>query len=259
MAWGPAALALLAWLGTAQHTVMPVRWAAGLLLAFVLPGFAATGALFHGRSLSRVERTVLAPALSLAVLVLGGLLVYALGLRLTAGTWGGLTALATVVSAGVGYLRWLRSDRGAAPAVGASAGDAPAPPAGRRQVALKLASLLVAAGLLAGAFATAWRSAVDQGGTAFTALSIVQADDANPNDALRPVSIAVDSHETEQTQYLMRVRGAQGVLRQFSLSLGPGEVWKTEIQVPIPEKITVELFKGAGNTPYRTVFLSGLQ
>ena len=263
VAWGPAAVALLAWPLTVQGAVPPVRWVCGALLAFVLPGLAATGALFVARPLSTVERAVLAPALSLAVVVLGGLLVDVLGMRLTAGTWGGLTAIATVVLAGVRHLRWYRSTvDGQAVTVDA----VPDEESGRfaaadgRTVALKLGSLALVAVLLGGAFWIAMRSAVNQPEPGYTALSIVQEDDNNRSDALRPVTIAVECHEDDTTQYRVEVKGAKsGVLSRFFVTLDPGEVWKSDLQVPNTDKVTADLFKGTDSTPYRSVFLSGLQ
>jgi uncharacterized membrane protein len=262
IAWAPAMAALVAWLLSAQHAVPPARWAAGLLLAFVVPGMAATAALFFGRPLSTMERVVLAPALSLATLVLGGLLLDALGLRLTAGSWGGLTAVATVVLAGVGYLRWLRATRGSRTVMVEAVPDDDAgrfAPATNRQLVLKLGSLVLAAALLGGASWVALHSATNQSQAGFTALSMVHADDANQTDTLRPVTLAVFSHETVSTQYFLRLSGAQSVLNQFTISLQPGEVWQTVVQVPFGEKVTADLFKGVSTTPYRSVYVSGLQ
>jgi len=68
----------------------------GLLLALVLPGMAITEGVLRGRKLARVERIVLAPALSLAVLVLAGLIVYATGFRLEKVAWTSATAGVTL-------------------------------------------------------------------------------------------------------------------------------------------------------------------
>jgi hypothetical protein len=261
--WGPAALALLAWPLTVQGALPPARWAAGALLAFVLPGVAATGALFLNRSLSNVERAVLAPALSLAIVVLGGLLVDVLGLRLTPGTWGGLTAIATVLLAGVRYLRRFLAAREGRPVTAQAVPDEESgrfAAAGGRTVALKLGSLALVAVLLGGAFWIAMRSAHNQPEAGYTALSMVQEDDHNPSDGLRPVTISVECHETGITRYVVQVRGAEtGVLTTYTISLDRDDVWKRDILVPTGDKVTADLFKGADTTPYRSVFISGLQ
>jgi hypothetical protein len=76
----------------------PVQIAAGMLLAFALPGLAVTGVLFRGRDLSSVERVLLAPALSLAVLVISGLLMYAAGVDLNRPAWTAATAGVTLLA-----------------------------------------------------------------------------------------------------------------------------------------------------------------
>jgi hypothetical protein len=81
----------------------PATVVAGLLLAFVLPGAALTGALFADRrQLAPTERIMLVPALSLAALVIGGLCAWALGAKLDRTTWlvlsAGITAAGLVVS-----------------------------------------------------------------------------------------------------------------------------------------------------------------
>ena len=71
---------------------------AALLLAFALPGFALTEVIFRGRALSAVERTVLAPALSLGTLVVCGLVVHASGVPLDRLSWTVSSAAVTLVA-----------------------------------------------------------------------------------------------------------------------------------------------------------------
>ncbi|MDT5038060.1 MAG: hypothetical protein QOE03_3245 [Micromonosporaceae bacterium] len=78
---------------------------AGLLLAFALPGIAVAGVLLDRVSVSTVERIVLAPALSLGVLVLGGLGLNAARVPLNSSSWTGLTVVVTLLAAALGYLR----------------------------------------------------------------------------------------------------------------------------------------------------------
>jgi hypothetical protein len=251
----PAVVALLAWPVVLQQAVAPARVVAGVLLAFVLPGAAGTAALFPDRGPSRLERLVLAPALSLALLVLGGLLLNALGLHLTTGTWSGLIVVATVVLAAVGYLRWRRGSP-----------DVPEAPAGGARPAVAgrtvrwLAPLAVAVALLGGAAWIGVHSATTQDQEAFTALSVVPDDDPDPSDQVRPVTLAVDSREGDVTRYTLKVHADAGADWQFALNLHPGEVWKHDLEVPITGRVTADLFKGDDDTtPYRTVFVSGLQ
>ncbi|GIH13862.1 DUF1616 domain-containing protein [Rugosimonospora africana] len=278
-----AALALLAWLVTLQHAVGPARVVAGLLLVFVLPGVAATAALFPelavpepGRAanerprLSRLERVVLVPTLSLAVPVIGGVLLNLVGLRLTAATWGGLGAVATLLLAGVAYLRQRGSRSPSDPfaPAGGSARPAAFPPGaagsgrpGRPAVGMlrRLAPLAVAVALLGIAGWIGMRSATNGAQESFTALSMVPDDDPNPADQVRPVTLAVDCHESAPTRYTVKVREDAGDGHQYQLSLQPGEVWKQDLDVPTTGRVTADLFKGDGDTPYRSVFVSGLQ
>jgi len=84
-------------------------------------------------------------------------------------------------------------------------------------------------------------------------------DDPDLGDQVRPVTLAVDSHETVDTAYTLRVHSDSGDPVQFSFPLQPGEVWKQDLQAPVTGRLTADLFKGDGPTPYRTVFVSGLQ
>ncbi|RZU48393.1 uncharacterized protein DUF1616 [Krasilnikovia cinnamomea] len=76
----------------------PLMIAGGVLLALLLPGAALTGALLRGRDLSGVERTVLTSALSLGVLILGGLVIHVLGFSLGRTSWTVATAGVTLVA-----------------------------------------------------------------------------------------------------------------------------------------------------------------
>ena len=75
----------------------PLALVGGLLLALILPGLAVTETVLRGRKLARVERVVLAPALSLAVLVLAGLIVYITGFRLEKVAWTSATVGVTLL------------------------------------------------------------------------------------------------------------------------------------------------------------------
>ena len=76
----------------------PVAVAGGLLLAFALPGVALTAVLFRGRDLNAVERVLLAPALSLGLLILSGLVMYAAGIDLDRTAWTSATAGVTLIA-----------------------------------------------------------------------------------------------------------------------------------------------------------------
>lgn len=76
----------------------PLAVVGGLLLGFVLPGLALTPALFHGRTLTPIERAMVAPAVSLAALVSSGLIIYTAGYALDKIAWTSATVLVTIVA-----------------------------------------------------------------------------------------------------------------------------------------------------------------
>ncbi|MET0494570.1 MAG: hypothetical protein ABW000_15720 [Actinoplanes sp.] len=89
--------------------------AGGLLLGFVLPGWALLGVFFRHRDLTAVERTVLTPALSMGLLILAGLAVNLVGLPINRIAWasatGGVTLIALLIP-----VRWPGRPRDAEPA-----------------------------------------------------------------------------------------------------------------------------------------------
>lgn len=108
----------------------PAAVVGGLLLTLVLPGMAVTAVLFRGRDLSAVERVLLAPALSMALLIISGLLMYAVGIDLDRVAW-------TTATAGVTLFALLLS---VLPARGAAAAGQPAAgPGGDREPAIAAA------------------------------------------------------------------------------------------------------------------------
>jgi hypothetical protein len=221
--------------GTPRAVAVP----AGLLLALVLPGAAATAALFTGRVVSTVERLVLVPALSLAVLVLGGLGLYACGVPLVRWSWAALAAGATALGALVAYLRRRRG-----------AGRAGRVPPAWQRTARHLLPLAVAAALLGGAGWVSVASAHAQWSrTAVVALSMTTADRATTGT--RTVTIAVRGSGT----YRVRVTGPDGYDR--TLPVTTSGTWHTTLSVPAAERVTAQLFRTGDTTAYRTVYLDG--
>ncbi|GAA2483171.1 DUF1616 domain-containing protein [Winogradskya humida] len=92
--WAATTLSALAVLLGPQ----PLPIIGGLLLGLVLPGTALTGALLRDRTLTVVERVTLAPALSMAVLVVAGLVIYLCRLPLDRVTWTAATAGVTIAA-----------------------------------------------------------------------------------------------------------------------------------------------------------------
>jgi hypothetical protein len=264
---GVPALGVLAFLLT-LHPWIPVAALAGGALVFVLPGVAATEALFGRRALTYLERIVLAPALSLATVVLGGLVLAAMGIRLTSTAWGGLCEVVTGVLWTGPYLL---GRRGQVPATAAAdrstveqgsafpaAQKAPAHTRGAVRARWNLALLGVALVVLGLGSWIGIRSAVHHTGEPFTALSALPYDDPGAKYQVRPITLAVDCEEAGLTAYRLHVEDGSDV-RNFNIELYPGEVWKQQILVQPASRMTAELFLGDSTTPYRTVFIVGKQ
>jgi hypothetical protein len=235
----------------------PVALAGGLALALVLPGAAVTRLLFP-RPLSTVEALVLAPALSLATLVLGGLGLYATGARLERDAWLLLTAGVAVIAALAGQAR-IRYGGPTAPAGGpAVPAAATAGGGGRitfRRAALRLLPLALAAAMLGGAAWYSTRAVDEQPTTPFTALELVPAFAEQAPGDVRTVSVGLHCEENAVTAYRLRVRGAGGFQQALDARLRPGESWARRLRVPAAGRVTVDLFRDGDPRPYRTAFL----
>jgi hypothetical protein len=237
---------------------------AGLGLVFVLPGLPLVRLLFRRRVLSGAERFALVPALSVATVIIGGIVLYALGARLTRGSWTALIVGVTVLAAALVYLQrvrvarsgWTNQDTAEFGTV-LSAGTEQVP---LSRAALRLGPLILAAILLAGSGYVALRAA-QHSATPFTTLSMVPGDKPAPvalGTARRDVLIEVTSAERADTSYTVRLSGQGGFSQTLSVQLPPGGYWSQTVQVPFPGRVTVDLFRGADTAaPYRTVFLAG--
>jgi hypothetical protein len=66
---------ILVFLISEQSVLLPLRWVAGYLFCFFVPGYSAINLLFPKKELNAVEKLILSIAMSLAILPLVGLLV----------------------------------------------------------------------------------------------------------------------------------------------------------------------------------------
>ena len=211
---------------------------AGLALALALPGIAATASLVPGRQVSGVERLVLVPALSLALLVLGGLGLHAGGVPLTRWSFAALTAGATVLLSAAAYLRGRRT-------------AAPAPFAWRR-TARRLLPLALATVLLGTAGWVSVTSAHAQWTrTPVTTLSMTSLDKATTGT--RAVRVSVSGTGA----FELRVTGPDGYQTTISIGLGTTGTWNTRLRVSATQRITARLYRSGDVTAYRTVYLDG--
>jgi uncharacterized membrane protein len=271
-------LAIMAVIATALAAYAPRFLAipAGLALVFVLPGLGLVRLLFRRRMLSSVERFMLVVGLSLATVIIGGILLNAVRIPLHRGAWAALTGGVTIIAAGLVYLRQARASRGGwatedtaefGTVLNASTEKVPVP-----RAILRLAPLVLAVVLVAGAGYTALRAAQQNSSNAFTELGISPSGDpslapsATPSASVavgvRAVTLNVVCSESEATSYTIRVQGPNGFAKILTATLEPGASWSVSVTVPYPGKVTADLFKGgitSSSTPYRTVFLTDTQ
>jgi hypothetical protein len=90
----------------------------------------------------------------------------------------------------------------------------------------------------------------------FTVLSLVSAPDSADHPGGRSAVVAVRCEESGITEYRLRVQGDNGFRQSFTVTLRRGATWSHELQVPATGGVIANLFKGADETPYRTVFLA---
>jgi hypothetical protein len=273
----------------------PLSVAGGLLLGFVLPGTALTGVLFRGRRLTPVERTVLAPALSMAVLIVAGLLIYLCRIDLDRLSWtvatAGVTLLALIVTA-------LRPHPAAVPAPavdeqprpvgerlsriqltpGDMAGMADAhtvvmsvvPPEDEEQAAAtekaqrtrlvkQLLPLVLVLAVLGGA---SWLSFGTSRATYETTVTALSAAPSGPVDALgnRVVAVSASGLVAADGPYTLTVSGAAGTTpaRRVLAVAGDG-TWTGNLTMPGDQRMTVNLYRAGDTAAYRTLFISAVR
>jgi hypothetical protein len=262
----------------------PAAVAGGLLLAFALPGTALTAVLFRRRDLSGVERAVLAPALSLATLVVGGLVLNALGVRLAAGPWAGAAGGVTLVALALPVVLPARgagvteAERAAAAALGPAVLAQPAliraalgrpvpadalpavPAAGPalppgRWLARQALPLAVAAAVLAGAGWLSYRTAREAYDVPVTALSAAP---SGPMDAagLRTVTVTASGLVAADGPYTLVVSGSDGAETDRRGVAAGATAWTAALVMPGRDRMTVGLYRAGDTDPYRTLFVA---
>ncbi|MFI5935241.1 DUF1616 domain-containing protein [Actinoplanes sp. NPDC051494] len=271
---GCAALVLL--------TPRPLDIAGGLLLGFVLPGYALTGALFpRRRALTRIERVVLAPALSLATLVVGGLLLYVCRAPLNQVSWTALTAGVTLAGL-VAQAAQARATGSPEPApaprlqaagatgtpaeahtimmsvVPAAAVQEPeAPPPGR--LPRQLLPLVLVAAILGGA---AWLSVETSLSTSST--TSVTAFSASPPgrsdaDGNRTVVLKATGLLTSESPYRVTISAVAGdTAGTRDVTPDRDGEWTETVTVPDDVRVTFDLYRNDGDL-FRSISVSAAE
>jgi hypothetical protein len=235
---------------------------AGILLAFALPGFALTAAAFRGRELSTAERVVLTPALSLALIVVSGLVLQAAGIGLDRGSWTATTAGVTVVAL-VMAASPVRARTGeppsaepGTPAPEPGTDDGPDADSGpRHPFGLRLLPLVVVALVLGGAGWFSFDDSRDNAARTVTAMSVVRERPAATAQR-RIVTITITGLVAADAPYTLVTTGPGGRKVESRSVNADGGTWTGDLTVSGLDRISVNLFRaGRPAAAYRTVLL----
>jgi uncharacterized membrane protein len=229
----------------ALPVLSPVRMAAGLMLTLILPGVAVGNALLP--ELAATEpwiRLLVSVALSLAVTSACALVLALLGV---AGSTVGLpvaVAATGLVAAGLAAIPRF--------------GPEHAPP---RPLWMAMPAVLLLAGILAGVWIG--RAAAPAVASPFTVFSVVGPDgtvESLPRSAGcagLTVTLSVASHENGEQTYEVWEAAAGAVRLLTTLHLAPGASADVPVTLPATQvgKVTFELRRNGGQTPYRSLDL----
>ena len=253
--------------GTASDGPSVIAIAFGLIFALVLPGYAITRLLGHARDLSRVEELFCIPALSMASIIIGGLVIDVAGFTLTRSTWA--VFLAGVTEAAL-VLDLILPSRTHAEAADSVPSNSTSPDAGtatvrtavpsRRRLSGRARGLIVG-GLLAMTAVVAVmtmvvgeKDAVATQPPAATAIGMVPAFATEAPGSTRTVSLYVWNGEGAQTTFIIRLTGTGKFTDTIRATVYDNSQWSGRAKVPSTGKVTAELFRPGDKTPYRTVF-----
>jgi uncharacterized membrane protein len=220
-----------------------------LPLVLALPGYALIAAMDPGRHAGGIERAVMTPALSIAITILGGLLLNLTPWGLRREMWALLLGGFSLAMAGVAVTR--RKKIAANP-------DAPVAPS-RPVLRLRpqqIALLGMAALLLIGAVVVARYGALNQPTEGFTQLWLQQVAGAAPGT----VRLGVSNEEQQPVRYVLRMSAGERVLAEWDdIELQPGARWENTETLPadLGAGLPVEaaLYREGEAEPYRRVHL----
>lgn len=273
---------------------LPLAVAGGLLLGFVLPGTALTGVLFRGRTLTSIERTTLAPALSMAVVIVAGLVLHACGLGLDRLSWtvatAGVTLLALIVPAVLprrepaavepveeaphpvgerrsriqvtpGDVAVIAEARTVVMSVVPPEDEEQAAAEGKSQRGRLVRQLLPLVLVLAVLGGASWLSFGTSRETYETTVTALSAGPSGPVDAAgnRTVAVSVSGLVRTDGPYTLVVTGAPGTtaIRRVIAATG-ADSWTQTLTMPGAQRMTVNLYRSGDTTAYRTLFISAV-
>jgi uncharacterized membrane protein len=219
-----------------------------LPLVLVLPGYAATAALFPGRALGGAQRVLMCLGLSLMLSALGGLVLNWTPWGLQARSWALLLGSVTLAACAIA---WARREEPAA-ATGVSAG-----PPGIGLSVRQGAMLVLAMAVIGGSLTRATAGVAQQQTPGFTQLWILPASKGQPQNT---VQLGVKNMESTTTSYQLIVTvDGRTAATWHALALTPGRTWQTTITLHgsrASSTVVAALYRmDAPQTVYRRVAL----
>jgi uncharacterized membrane protein len=237
----------------------PLRAVLGWLLLLVLPGAAVVAAVFPQRSLGFAERLMFVPGTSLAVIILGGLILNQSPWGIQTLTWIGMLAGLTLAAGAIAWRRRKRSERMTFRHM--SIGLAGTTPSLRDASFISAALVIVVAACF-----VARTPPSPQGLRGYTLLWMLPgqagaASSGTSPSAAGPMRVGITSGEFTRTRYSLQVAVNQQVVRIWpAIELGPNQQWEAYLALP-PESLggaTVEATLYRADSPgtvYRHVVL----
>lgn len=231
----------------------PLAVPAGLLLAFVLPGLALTEAVMRPgrRDVGMVERIVLVPSLSLAVLVLGGLALWSAGGHLNRTSWMLLCSVTAMLAVGVAFYRAQHHTPETGPV------ERPRFTITQERLVKDVLPLTLAVLLLGVAGVWSFADSVNTYDVQVTSLST---DEPGPVDAEGNRTVQVTAAGlTAAGPYRMVLTGTTGQeLSKHDITPDTDGDWTGRITVPGDQRVTVNLFRGAETGAFRTLIIAAV-
>lgn len=237
--------------------------AAGLSLVLILPGFTLTTALWPrrpegskvgstlpGRTVGDLERLAWSLGLSIAVAVIGALLLNLLPGGLTRASWLvllGTWAIVAVVAA-TARRHTVRQERNG---VRVRAGQSWSRPR-YRQAAASITAIAV----VGSALWLACSSAASVSHAGFTQLWLVpQTNRDNDISSATRAQLGVHGYEPGNTRYRLVLRSNDTIIATWSFTLITDDVWQQMVDLPHGQQLAADLYRNDDRTPYRYVVL----
>lgn len=247
----------------------------GILLGCLLPGLALIALIFRHRTLSAVERTVLAPALSLATMIVAGLGLYVAGFKLDRVSWtlgiAGLT-LAVVALRAVPERVWQgeedEDEEGQrTELIPRITDDMPAPLPGpfapgsaeqrveMRRLARQFVPMILVLAVVGGA---SWLSFASSQESYHVTVTTLSAEPPGPVDADgdRQVTLTASGLVAIDGPYSVVVTDPAGArVAERSVPVRDGD-WTATLTLPADTRMTASLYRAGDTAAYRTVILA---